>query len=62
MFSDPKFWVAFAFIAFIAAVFKPVKNILVVSLDNKIAEIKNTSIELVKKITNENTDNLFFNK
>jgi len=29
---------------------------------NKIAEIKNTSIELVKKITNENTDNLFFNK
>ncbi len=57
MFSDPKFWVAFAFIAFIAAVFKPVKNILVVSLDNKIAEIKN-KIDEAEKLKNEALETL----
>ena len=57
MFSDPKFWVAFAFIAFIAAVFKPVKNILVVSLDNKITEIKN-KIDEAEKLKNEALETL----
>ena len=57
MFSDPKFWVAFAFIAFIAAVFKPIKNILVVNLDGKISEIKN-KIDESEKIKSEALETL----
>ena len=41
MFSDPQFWVFVAFIIFVIAIFKPVKKILTLNLDNKIKEIKN---------------------
>ncbi len=41
MFSDPKFWVAVSFVLFIAAIFNPVRKILISSLDNQIKEIKN---------------------
>ncbi len=41
MFSDPQFWVAVAFILFIAAIFNPVRKILASSLDSQIDEIKN---------------------
>ena len=41
MFSDPQFWVAVAFILFIAAIFNPVRKILTSSLDSQIDEIKN---------------------
>ena len=41
MFSDPQFWVAVAFVAFIAAVFNPVRKILTTSLDAQIKDIKN---------------------
>mgnify|MGYP001442546516 CR=1 FL=1 len=39
MFSDPQFWVLIAFIIFIAAVFNPVRKILIKSLDEKINAI-----------------------
>tara|TARA_B100000886_G_scaffold141555_1_gene95939 strand:+ start:606 stop:1091 length:486 start_codon:yes stop_codon:yes gene_type:complete len=41
VFSDPQFWVAVAFILFIAAIFNPVRKILASSLDSQIDEIKN---------------------
>ena len=41
MFSDPQFWVAVSFILFIAAIFNPVRKILIYSLDLQIKEIKN---------------------
>ena len=40
MFSDPQFWVAVSFILFIAAIFNPVRKMLVSSLDAQISEIK----------------------
>ena len=40
MFSDPQFWVAVSFILFIAAIFNPVKKMLISSLDTQINEIK----------------------
>ena len=40
MFSDPQFWVAVSFILFIAAIFNPVRKILISSLDSQINEIK----------------------
>ena len=40
MFSDPQFWVAVAFFAFIAAVFNPVRKILTTNLDAQIKDIK----------------------
>ena len=40
MFSDPQFWVAIAFFAFIAAVFNPVRKILTTNLDSQIKDIK----------------------
>ena len=40
MFSDPQFWVAVSFILFIAAIFNPVRKILISSLDVQINEIK----------------------
>ena len=52
MFSDPQFWVAVAFLIFILAIFKPVKKILNLSLDNKILEIK-ASIEEAENLKNE---------
>ena len=52
MFSDPQFWVAFAFLIFILAIFKPIKKILSSSLDNKIIEIKD-SIKEAENLKNE---------
>ena len=52
MFSDPQFWVAVAFIAFIAAVFKPIRKILSTNLDEQIRDIKN-KIEEAENLKNE---------
>ncbi len=57
MFSDPQFWVAVSFILFIAAIFNPVRKILISSLDtqiidirNKIDEVENLKIEAQKAL------------
>ena len=52
MFSDPQFWVAVSFILFIAAIFNPVRKMLVSSLDAQISEIK-TKIEQAENLKNE---------
>ena len=52
MFSDPQFWVAVSFILFIAAIFNPVRKMLVSSLDAQIIEIK-TKIEEAENLKNE---------
>ena len=44
MFSDPQFWVAVAFFAFIAAIFNPVRKILATNLDTRIKDIKDKQI------------------
>ena len=52
MFSDPQFWVAVAFVAFIAAVFNPVRKMLTTNLDAQIKEIKD-KIEEAENLKNE---------
>ena len=52
MFSDPQFWVAVAFFAFIVAVFNPVRKILTINLDSKIKEIKD-KIDEAENLKNE---------
>ena len=52
MFSDPQFWVAVAFVAFIAAVFNPVRKMLTTSLDAQIKDIKD-KIEEAENLKNE---------
>ena len=52
MFSDPQFWVAAAFIVFVAVIFNPVRKILTSSLDKQINEIKN-SLEEAENLKNE---------
>ena len=52
MFSDPQFWVAVAFFAFIAAVFNPVRKILTTNLDSQIKQIKD-SIDEAENLKNE---------
>tara|TARA_Y100001970_G_C13855778_1_gene661593 strand:- start:27 stop:512 length:486 start_codon:yes stop_codon:yes gene_type:complete len=52
MFSDPQFWVAVAFVAFIASVFNPVRKILTTNLDSQIKDIKN-KIEEAENLKNE---------
>ena len=52
MFSDPQFWVAVAFFAFILAVFNPVRKILTTNLDSQINDIKN-KIEEAENLKNE---------
>ena len=52
MFSDPQFWVAVAFFAFIAAVFNPVRKILTSNLDEQIKNIKD-KIEEAENLKNE---------
>jgi F-type H+-transporting ATPase subunit b len=52
MFSDSQFWVAVAFVAFIAAVFNPVRKILTTSLDAQIKDIKD-KIEEAENLKNE---------
>ena len=52
MFSDPQFWVAVAFVAFIAAIFNPVRKILTTNLDSQIKDIKD-KIEEAENLKNE---------
>ena len=52
MFSDPQFWVAVAFFAFVAVVFNPVRKILTTNLDQQIKQIKDT-IEEAEKLKND---------
>ena len=52
MFSDPQFWVAVAFVAFIAAIFNPVRKILTTNLDSKIKDIKD-KIDEAENLKNE---------
>jgi len=52
MFSDPQFWVAVAFFAFIAAVFNPVRKILTSNLDAQIKNIKD-KIEEAENLKHE---------
>ena len=52
MFSDPQFWVAVSFILFIAAIFNPVRKMLISSLDTQINEIK-TKIKESENLKNE---------
>ena len=57
MFSDPQFWVAVAFFAFIAAVFNPIRKILATNLDAQIKDIKN-KIEEAENLKNETQNTL----
>ena len=50
MFSDPQFWVAVAFVAFIAAVFNPVRKMLTTNLDAQIKDIKDKIEEAESKV------------
>ncbi len=52
MFSDPQFWVAVAFFAFIAAIFNPVRKILTSNLDTQIKDIRN-KIDEAENLKNE---------
>ena len=57
MFSDPQFWVAVAFFAFIAAVFNPIRKILTSNLDSQIKDIKD-KIEEAENLKNETQNTL----
>ena len=52
MFSDPQFWVAVAFFAFIAAIFNPIRKILTSNLDAQIKDISN-KIDEAENLKNE---------
>ncbi len=52
MFSDPQFWVAVAFFAFLAAVYNPVRKMLMTNLDAQIKDIKD-KIEEAENLKNE---------
>ena len=52
MFSDPQFWVAVAFFAFVAAIFNPVRKILTNNLDSQIKDIRN-KIDEAENLKNE---------
>tara|TARA_B100000029_G_C17130774_1_gene798665 strand:+ start:12 stop:497 length:486 start_codon:yes stop_codon:yes gene_type:complete len=52
MFSDPQFWVAVAFIAFIVLIFNPIRKILTANLDAQIKDIKD-KIEEAENLKNE---------
>tara|TARA_B100000963_G_scaffold163012_1_gene141687 strand:- start:67 stop:567 length:501 start_codon:yes stop_codon:yes gene_type:complete len=47
--DDPTLWVAISFIIFVILVFKPLKNMILTSLDSKIAELK-SQLEESKKL------------
>ena len=57
MFVDPQFWVAVAFVIFVAAVFNPIRKMLGTTLNSKIQNIKN-SIEEAENIKNETQNTL----
>ena len=52
MFSDPQFWVAIAFVSFIAVIFNPVRKILTSNLDAQIKDIRN-KIDEAENLKNE---------
>ena len=52
MFSDPQFWVAVAFFAFIVVIFNPVRKILTSNLDAQIKDIRN-KIDEAENLKNE---------
>jgi len=52
MFSDPQFWVAIAFIAFVLIVFNPVRKLIVNNLDAQIEQIEE-SIFKAEELKNE---------
>ncbi len=52
MFSDPQFWVAVAFLAFVLAIFNPVRKMLTINLDSQIKDIKD-KIEEAENLKNE---------
>ena len=52
MFSDPQFWVAIAFVAFIVTIFNPVRKILTTNLDAQIKDIRN-KIDEAENLKNE---------
>ncbi len=52
MFSDPQFWVAVAFFSFLAAVYNPVRKMLMTNLDAQIKDIKD-KIEEAENLKNE---------
>ena len=55
--DDATLWVAISFIIFIILVFKPLKNMMLTSLDNKILELK-SQLEESKKLK-EDAEKLF---
>ena len=57
MFVDPQFWVAIAFIIFLAVIFNPIRKILGTALNSKIQDIKN-SIEEAENIKDETQNTL----
>ena len=57
MFADPQFWVAIAFIIFVAAIFNPIRKMLGTTLNSKIQEIKK-SIEEAENIKDETQNTL----
>ena len=57
MFVVPQFWVAIAFIIFLAVIFNPIRKILGTALNSKIQDIKN-SIEEAENIKDETQNTL----
>lgn len=55
MLHDPTFWVAVAFVIFVAAVFKPAKKAILGGLDAKIAEIR-LQVDEAERLRNEAQD------
>ena len=55
--DDATLWVAISFIIFIILIFKPLKNMMLTSLDNKILELK-SQLEESKKLK-EDAEKLF---
>ena len=55
--DDATLWVAISFIIFIILIFKPLKNMMITSLDNKILELK-SQLEESKKLK-EDAEKLF---
>ena len=57
MFNDPQFWVLVAFIIFVGIIFKPIRKLLLTSLDSKINDIKE-SIAQAEKLKNDTQQTL----
>ena len=50
--QDPTFWTLIAFVVFIVALFKPVKNALIGGLDSRIAQVR-TEVEQAQELREE---------